>query len=428
MAKIGNAGGRGKGDASAAMARAVRRTPVVTLSDTEARVDMAAMRGHRLARVRAQLRKANVGAAVLLDPINIRYATGSRNHSVFVTHFPSRYLFLPAEGPVILFEGKDYVHVAGGLETINEVRPLVPLSFFFNGQRHDEQIRNWTKQIADLAKKHGGGSLRLAIDKCDAPMALGLEARGVKTVSGQSFLERARAIKSPEEIECMNYSIAVAEVGMARMKAALEPGLTENQLWSVLYGTNIEMGGEWIDARLLSAGDRANPWQQEASDRLIRAQELVAFDTDMVGPLGYCADISRTYFCGPGKPSRAQKDHYKLAYEEIGHNMALVRAGLSFRDFVKKSFRTPKKYHATRYPFIAHGIGMCDEWPGIYPWQDFDAFGYDGTLEENMTLCIESYVGEEGGDIGVKLERQVLVTKSGCVPLDKFPFEDELLA
>jgi Xaa-Pro aminopeptidase len=426
MAKIGGAR-RVPAVDSAAMAAAVRKTPVVTLSDTEARIDMRAMRAYRLARVKALLREADVGAAVLLDPINIRYATGSRNHSVFVTHFPSRYLFVPADGPVILFEGNDYVHVAAGLETIDEVRPLVPLSFFFNGKRHEEQIANWVRQIADLTRKHGGGSKRLAIDKCDAPMALGLEAKGVTTVSGQSFLERARAIKCPEEIQCMNFAMAVAEIGMARMKEAMKPGLTENQLWSVLYGTNIAMGGEWIDARLLSAGDRANPWQQEASDRVIRAQELVAFDTDMVGPLGYCADISRTYFCGPGKPNATQREHYKLAYEELNHNMGLVRAGLSFRDMVKKSFRTPKKYHATRYPFIAHGIGMCDEWPGIYPWQDFPAFGYDGVIEENMTLCIESYVGAEGGDVGVKLERQVLVTKTGCVPLDKFPFEDELL-
>jgi len=45
-----------------------------------------------------------------------------------------------------------------------------------------------------------------------------------------------------------------------------------------------------------------------------------------------------------------------------------------------------------------------------------------------MTLCVEAYVGAGGGTEGVKLERQVLVTKDGCIPLDKFPFEEELLA
>lgn len=413
---------------SAAMARAASRTPVITLSDTEARLDMAKMRAYRLQRVRDELKRLDYGAAVLFDPINIRYATGSRNHSAFIFHFPSRYLFVPVDGPVILFEGDTYRPVGAGLETIDEIRPMIMTNFFFVGSRLDEMVRNWVTQITDLAKKHCKGNKRIALDKCDPRMPGALEAKGYKTFIAQEPLERARAIKCAEEIQCMNYAMAVAESGMAEMRAALRPGMTENELWSILYGTNIAMGGEWIDARLMSAGDRANPWQQESSDRIIRPNELVAFDTDMVGPLGYAADISRTFLCHPGKPTKEQREIYRLAYEEVHHNMELVKAGASFRDMSKKAFKPAKKYIANRYPFIVHGIGMCDEWPGI-PYQiDFPVYGYDGELEENMTVCVESYVGAEGGAEGVKLERQVLVTKGGCIPLDKFPFEDELLA
>ena len=45
-----------------------------------------------------------------------------------------------------------------------------------------------------------------------------------------------------------------------------------------------------------------------------------------------------------------------------------------------------------------------------------------------MTLCVESYIGEEGGAEGVKLEQQVLVTETGTSLLSQFPFEDALLA
>ena len=45
-----------------------------------------------------------------------------------------------------------------------------------------------------------------------------------------------------------------------------------------------------------------------------------------------------------------------------------------------------------------------------------------------MTLCVESYIGEVGGDEGVKLEQQVLVTETGCELLTSFPFEDALMA
>jgi hypothetical protein len=44
-----------------------------------------------------------------------------------------------------------------------------------------------------------------------------------------------------------------------------------------------------------------------------------------------------------------------------------------------------------------------------------------------MTLCVESYIGEENGREGVKLEQQVLITERGSLLLSRFPFEDDLL-
>jgi Xaa-Pro aminopeptidase len=42
-------------------------------------------------------------------------------------------------------------------------------------------------------------------------------------------------------------------------------------------------------------------------------------------------------------------------------------------------------------------------------------------------VCVESYFGAENGVEGVKLEQQVLVTRTGYQLLSTFPFEDELL-
>ena len=148
----------------------------------------------------------------------------------------------------------------------------------------------------------------------------------------------------------------------------------------------------------------------------------------MVGPFGYCADISRTYHCGPGKPTPGQRELYKLAFEEVHHNIGLVKPGLGFREFTEKAWKQPEQYVANRYDVLAHGIGMCDEYPCIFYPADWDRLGYDGMIEENMTICIESYIGAEGGAEGVKLEQQVLVTAQGCEPLSKFPFEEALLA
>ena len=225
----------------------------------------------------------------------------------------------------------------------------------------------------------------------------------------------------------MNLSIGVCEVGMARMRAALEPGMTENELWSILHQVNIAMGGEWIETRLLASGGRTNPWFKECGDRIIRPGDLVSFDTDLIGPFGYCADISRTYFCGPGRPSDEQRRLYRLAWEQVHHNMDLIKPGLGLREFAERAFELPESCAPNRYSVIAHGVGFCDEYPHCAYLQDIDTAGYDGVIEAGMTLCVESYMGEVGGAEGVKLEQQILVTETGIELLSTYPFEDELL-
>ena len=153
----------------------------------------------------------------------------------------------------------------------------------------------------------------------------------------------------------------------------------------------------------------------------------MSFDTDLIGPFGYCADISRTYLCGDGKASDAQRRLYELARRQIHANIELIRPGMGLRELAEKSFTLPEKCRANRYSVIAHGVGLCDEYPHVAYPEDMDEHGYDGVILPNMTLCVESYVGEEGGAEGVKLEEQVLVTDAGVEVLSTFPYEEILL-
>ena len=146
----------------------------------------------------------------------------------------------------------------------------------------------------------------------------------------------------------------------------------------------------------------------------------------MVGPLGYSADISRAFHCGPGRPSGYQRELYARAYEEVQHNIALMQPGASFLEISENCFKQPEAFRDQHYVALAHGIGLSDEWPLIYYPQD-QALRYDGELQPGMAVCVESYVGEVGGPEGVKLEEQILITETGNVVLSKFPFEDSLL-
>ena len=70
---------------------------------------------------------------------------------------------------------------------------------------------------------------------------------------------------------------------------------------------------------------------------------------------------------------------------------------------------------------------MTGEYPYLYHRADFPDAGYDGELELGMTICVESYIGEDIGGEGVKLEQQVLVSETGSEVLSRFPFEEDLL-
>jgi Xaa-Pro aminopeptidase len=380
-------------------------------------------RAYRKQRLVDQLRKHDCGAILLYDPCNIRHALDVSNMQVWMLHNPSHYALVCADGHAVDFEYKGAEHLANGVETIDEVRTAVAWFYFAAGERMAERIKRWSQEIADVVKAHGGGSKRLAVDKCETPGIDALRLLGLEIAEGQELTEHARSIKSPEELELMRWTIRVCEAGMARMYENSLSDKSEQEIWAELHYENIRSGGEWLETRLLAIGERTNPWFQECSDHVGKAGDMLAFDTDMIGPYGYCADVSRSWTIGHTKMTNKQRELYSAAVEQIHHNLALLKPGLSFREFNEKSWRIPEKYQARRYSVALHGVGMADEYPAVALHPDFSR-NYDGVFEDNMTVCVESLIGEEGGRECIKLETQVVITPHGAERLDSFPWEE----
>ena len=155
--------------------------------------------------------------------------------------------------------------------------------------------------------------------------------------------------------------------------------------------------------------------------------DMLSFDTDIIGPMGFYNDISRSWIVGDKKPDDEQRRHYEVAYQQLQHNTELLRPGLSFLDYSDQSFQLPEKYIANRYADVAHGCGMGVEYPFIWYREDKQWGAYDGVFEENMVVCIECYAGEQGGHEGVKLEQPVWLSADGPVVLSEYPFEMDYL-
>ena len=375
------------------------------------------------------MRRYDYDACILFDAVNIRYASGARNMQVFTSRNPAaRYLFVPAEGDVVLFEFPGCAHLAQGA-CVDEVRPATTVSYVAAADRLNEQCKKWADEMDSLLQQTlGSGKKRLGVEAAHHQHAIAMQQRGYEILDAQRITELARMKKSPEELQCIRHSLRTTEAGVAQMREHIRPGMTENQLWSLLHQAIIAAGGDYIETRLLSSGARTNPWFQECSDKTLSNGELVGLDTDVVGPFGYYADFSRTFHVGArGAPTARQKTLYKLAYEQIHHDMDLLRAGISFREIAERAWKIPPEYVDNRYFVIAHGVGMTGEYPYILHKMDFDEGGYDGVLEADTTLCVESYIGGKDDKEGVKLEEQVLITDNGHIMLSQFPYEEDLL-
>lgn len=388
--------------------------------------DLAAMRQSRLTRIRAELARRDYAGILLYDPLNIRYAADHTNMQNWTAHNASRYLFLATTGPAVLFEFQNCFHLSDHTGMVDEVRPAKNWIYMFAGDDTAGAARDWAREIADLVSRHGGGNRRLAIDHLDPEPTTALIAAGISIHNGEAVMERVRMIKTEHELRCMRRSIHACEQAIGEMEAALRPGVSETDLWSLLHRGNLVRGGEWIETRLLASGPRTNPWFQECSARIIEDGDLVAFDTDLIGPYGYCCDMSRTWLAGDGQPSNEQRDLYRIAVEQVAHNIGLLKLGVTLLELSHSCRLPPPDCRPNRYGVLIHGVGLCDEYPSVYHPEDIDQHAPDEPLQAGMVLCVESYTGRLGGREGVKLEEQVLITETGSEKLTRYPLDVRL--
>ena len=391
--------------------------------------NLAAMRQERHRRLVAGLNARGYGGALLFDPLNIRFATDSTNMQIWNAHNPFRAVFVAADGYMVLFDfkGGPDKFLSDFNPLVREVRAGASMFYFGNGDLEPADARDFAGQIEDLMAAHSPNR-RIAIDKIAISGYRAFTAAGFEIEEGEELTEKVRAIKGSDEIAAMRCAIHSTERAMAAMETAAEPGMTEDDVWAVLHAENIRRGGEWIECRLLSSGPRTNPWFQECGPRIVQNGDLVAYDTDLVGPYGLCADLSRTFWVGDGEPTAEMKRLYRIGHEHIQQNMALLAPGVPFRDITFSGHMLAPEFTKNRYSCKMHGVGLCDEWPFIKYPEDWREGDFDHVIEPGMTFCVEALIGTEGGEFSIKLEDQVLITETGVENLTSYPYDARFLS
>nr|WP_323778835.1 dimethylsulfonioproprionate lyase DddP [Amylibacter sp.] len=394
--------------------------------------NLQAMRSFRHARLTQHIVDRDYGGLLMFDPLNIRYATDTTNMQLWNTHNPFRAVLLCADGYMVIWDYKNAPFLADFNPLVRESRSGASMFYFSAGDRVKQDAESFVGQVQELMRAHAGTNNRLAVDKIMVPGLRALEKFGFEVMEGEEVTEKSRSVKGPDEILAMRCAQNACETACAEMEKVARAGvpagnMSEDDIWSVLHQENIRRGGEWIETRLLASGPRTNPWFQECGPRIVQNNEIVAFDTDLVGSYGICVDISRTWWIGDQKPRADMIEAMKHGHAHIMTNMDMLKPGVSFHELTHNGHHLDPKYQRLKYGCKMHGVGLCDEWPLITYPDKYREGAFDYVVEAGMVLCVEALISPDGGDFSIKLEDQVLITENGYENLTKYPFDSALM-
>ena len=394
--------------------------------------DLETMRAYRHARLTDHIVARGYAGLLMTDPLNIRYATDSTNMQLWNTHNPFRAVLLCADGYMVMWDYKNAPFLSKFNPLVREQRSGADLFYFDRGDKVDVAADTFANEVRVLLEEHAPGLKQLAVDKVMLHGLRALEAQGFTVMDGEEVTEMSRALKGPDEIRAMRCSSQACETAMRVMedvaRARVGDGVTcEDDIWAILHAENIRRGGEWIETRLLSSGPRTNPWFQECGPRVCQRNEIISFDTDLVGAYGICTDVSRSWWIGDEGPRPDMIYAMQHGVEHIMTNMQMLKPGVMIPELSANTHVLDAQFQKQKYGCLRHGVGRCDERPRVaYPEQAV-AGAYDYPLEPGMCICVEALVSPEGGDFSIKLEEQVLITEDGFENLTTYPFDDALM-
>lgn len=386
---------------------------------SEMPIDLPALRRERLERLQSAMRARDLEVCLLFNEPNIRYATGASAMPVYAMSTFVRCAVVPAEGLPILFEHGNSAHrFADSIE--GDVRPMHAWEFFDDPQAEAEV---WARETTAAFGELGIAGRTVAVDRLGTPGFVALQGAGFTLVDSAPATQSAREVKTAQEIVLMRRNGTLVQDMLSAFEAAVAPGVRERDLLAVLSDVMLRGGGEYLATNTVCSGPNANPWRAEATGRALEAGELVFVDTDTVGIGGYFFCVSRTFPVPGAATTYAQRDTYRAALDWLRQMQALVRPGLTCGELAAAAPALPQRWLPQRYECMIHGIGLEEESPSVCYPIDGQSNG-DRVIEENMTLVVELYAGAKGGDHGVKLGDEVLVTADGIEVLAPYPFSD----
>ena len=404
-------------------------SPGVMGVDWEERVDFARLRTHRLERVRQQLDAHGLGALLLFETSNIRYATATQI-GYWAFNKGERYALVTRQGKPRIWDfgsaAKAHrIQLPSMFDKQNSVAGNTGLQGAI-GPESGMQGRA-AAEIASVLREEGLEGERLGVDMAETGVFLALQKEGLNVVDGQQAMMMAREIKSPDEIILLTQACAMADGVYQDIFEFLKPGVRESDVVALAQARLIEMGSEFIEAINSIAGERCSPHPHVFSDRLIRPGDQAYFDIIHVFN-GYRTCYYRTFVVG--RASQAHRQAFKQSREWMDAAIAQVKVGNTTDQVAKvwpkaEEFGFEDEMDAFGLQF-GHGVGVgLHERPIISRLNSLDN---PIEIKEGMLFALETYAPAKDGRSAARIEEEMVVTASGPKIITLFPCEELMVA
>ncbi|NNF41743.1 MAG: aminopeptidase P family protein [Phycisphaerales bacterium] len=213
-----------------------------------------------------------------------------------------------------------------------------------------------------------------------------------------------RSVKSRAEVAMIQHAVDITRVGFETIMQSLGPGQNEFDVQSTLehaYRTNGSRGPAF--GSIVGSGINSTVLHYRANAKTIEKGDLVCIDSGAAFG-GYGADITRT-LPASGRFSARQKEVYTVVLRAMEAAIKKVAPGQTIAEIDKAARAIITK--AGFGDFFIHGIGhhLGLETHDVNP---------DTPLREGAVVTIEPGVYLPDEALGVRIEDDVVVTKTGC--------------
>ena len=270
-----------------------------------------------------------------------------------------------------------------------------------------------SKLVSTVLDRLGGcPGMRFGIEPSHLPIGVwsGLKKTrsDARFVDIEPHLHALKRRKDPDEVALLRKSMAAGEAGFAAALEGIEPGMTELEAYLLINEACMEAAGEQaIVYGDFVTGPRTVKGGGMPTDRKIEKGDLVLLDFSVVIN-GYRGDFANTFACRAAATDEQQR-RYEICVAAMERGESLLKPGAACRE-IDRGVRAVLAEHGLaelNHSHMGHGLGLGHpDPPYIVPESD-------DVLEEGDVVTLEPGVFEEGIG-GMRVERNYLITRSGC--------------